>query len=631
MERSEEYADFLTRKSIYVQPCGFDVSPSSINPKLYEFQRDIVRWGVRKGKCAFFEDCGLGKTIQELVWSEHVNAHTGMPVLNCAPLAVSQQTKREGEKFGIDVKIVREQSECGRGINITNYEMLENFDPREFGGIVLDESSILKGDGPLRKRITEFASHIPFRLAGTATPAPNDHMELGNHAEFLGIMSKTEMLATFFVHDGGDTSKWRLKGHAESAFWRWVASWAVMIRRPSDLGYDDGGFILPPIYYHQHTVPAEWSSDYLFPVEAQSLQDRQSARRDSLDARVKLCSGLVNESGQSWVVWCDLNAESEALATHIPGSIEVRGSDPIDWKEAAIGWFTEGRCLYADFPGRFSGCHRTSKSDKQKSNTCKSGIEKTESMSGNIDNREPRNATLIGENDTPATSLSEYRLGKPSRDGKLKIQTRGSVSASKHMESPSQNTETCWSDSKENAPSVDEIKTWTISDSSASTLTIPTYPGKLEDSYARPAISASESSLTIHAFSKRQHCICGCTSPQRVLISKPSIFGLGLNLQCCHNTAFVGLSDSWEQVYQATRRIWRFGQKSPCHVHFITGELEGAVVRNIERKEKQAAQMAESMLGHMREINTAEIHGTIRETDSYRANRKAKVPAWLSA
>src|SRR6185369_16194745 len=180
-------------------------------------------------------------------------------------------------------------------------------DPRAFGGLVLDESSILKGDGPLRKAITEFAAHVPYRLAATATPAPNDHMELGNHAEFLGIMSKSEMLSTFFVHDGGDTSKWRLKGHAESAFWKWVASWAVMIRKPSDLGYSDEGFELPPLRYHQHTVAAEWSSDYLFPVEAKSMQERQQARRDSLEGRAKLTAELVNSSREQWLLWTNLN------------------------------------------------------------------------------------------------------------------------------------------------------------------------------------------------------------------------------------------------------------------------------------------------------------------------------------
>lgn len=461
MVATTDYRSFLKSKRISVEPSGFRVD--LLNPKLFDFQRDIARWALAKGKAAIFADCGMGKTAMELAWSQHVADKTGRPVLNIAPLAVSQQTAREGDKFGILTPVVREGEQCVYGpmVHVTNYELLDHFDPRKFGGLVLDESSILKGDGPLRKRITEFAAHIPYRLAGTATPAPNDHMELGNHAEFLGIMSKTEMLSTFFVHDGGDTSKWRLKGHAERDFWRWVASWAVMIRKPSDLGYDDGEFILPPIEYHQHTVEAEWSADYLFPVEAKTLSERQQARRDSLEERVKLCAELVNTSREQWVLWCNLNPESEALAAAIPDAVEVTGSDSDRHKEQAPIDFVDGKI--------------------------------------------------------------------------------------------------------------------------------------------------------------------------RVLVSKPSIFGFGMNFQNCHNAAFVGLSDSWEQVYQATRRIWRFGQHSTVHTHFITGELEGAVVRNIQRKEKQAAEMAEAMLGHMREINTAEIHGTARQSEAYKAKKEMRIPEWLSA
>ena len=452
------YGDFVSSKKLRVRPAGFDPR-LPINQKLFDWQRDIVRWALRKGKAALFEDCGLGKTAQQIEYGHHVSVKTGMPVIVFAPCAVAQQTAREGLKFGIPVHVCATQSDVQPGVNITNYEKIEHFDPSKFGGVIIDESSILKGDGPMRKAITEFASTIPYRLACTATPAPNDHMELGNHAEFLGIMSKTEMLATFFVHDGGDTSKWRLKGHAESAFWKWVASWAVMIRKPSDLGYSDDGFILPPIEYHQHTVAAEWSADFLFPVEAQTLQERNGARRDSIEARVKLCAELVNNSREQWVLWCNLNDESAALAKSIPDAVEVKGSDSDKHKEQSPLDFIDGKT--------------------------------------------------------------------------------------------------------------------------------------------------------------------------RVLVSKASIFGFGMNFQCCPNAAFVGLSDSWEQVYQATRRIWRFGQTRKVHTHFITGELEGAVVRNIERKEKQAAEMAESMLSHMREINTAEIHGTIRETDSYIPKQEIIVPSWL--
>jgi len=452
----QDYGAFLAAKRIAVKPAGFQVGV--LNPSLFDFQRDIVKWALAKGKCAIFADCGLGKSICQLEWGRHVCEKTERPVLIVAPLAVSLQTKREGDKFGISVTICRSMADVRAGVNITNYEMLDHFTP-DFSGLVIDESGILKGDGPMRKSITEFASSISYRLACTATPAPNDHMELGNHAEFLGIMSRSEMLSTFFVHDGGDTSKWRLKGHAESAFWKWVASWAVMIRKPSDLGYEDKGFALPPITYHQHTVAAEWSADYLFPVEAQSLQERNGARRDSLAARVKLAAELINGSSEAWIAWTNLNDESKSLAKAIPDAVEVTGADSNEHKEQSALRFVDGKI--------------------------------------------------------------------------------------------------------------------------------------------------------------------------RALVSKSSIYGFGMNMQHCHNAAFVGLSDSWESVYQATRRIWRFGQTQPVNIHFITGELEGAVVRNIERKEKQSREMAEAMLGHMREINAAEIHGTIRETENYIATERVRTPSWL--
>jgi hypothetical protein len=292
----EQYREFLRRKLIVAQHAG--IQPTDVNPMLFPFQADIVRWALRRGRAAIFADCGLGKTPIQLEWARQVHDHTGKPVLIFAPLAVSQQTIREGAKFHIPVVRCDTANDLSSGINITNYERLHHFaDPTIFGGIVLDESSILKGfDGKFRRSITDFARTIPFRLACTATPAPNDHMELGNHAEFLEIMRLPEMLATFFIHDGGDTAKWRLKGHAESVFWRWVASWAVCLRKPSDLGYDDAGFDLPPLRMHQHTVQSEITSGFLFPMEGNTLSERNGARRDSIADRVAECAAIVNSS-----------------------------------------------------------------------------------------------------------------------------------------------------------------------------------------------------------------------------------------------------------------------------------------------------------------------------------------------
>lgn len=442
-----EYAKFLETKKVIVKETGFSVD--DINPMLFDFQKDIVRWSLKKGKAAIFADCGLGKTPMQLEWGRHVCNHTGGNVLILAPLAISRQTVREGKKFGVGVTACRSQEDVKPGINITNYEMLRHFKPDEFDGIVLDESSILKAhDGKTRNTIIDSFRHTPYKLACTATPAPNDFMELGNHSEFLGVMNRMEMLAMFFVHDGGETSKWRLKGHAQEKFWEWVASWAVLIRKPSDLGYDDGKFQLPELNIHQHTVKVNSKPlTTLFHVEALTLQERQQARKNSISDRVQMCADMVNNSKEPWLIWCNLNSESEALKKAINDAVEVKGSDSNEHKENSMIGFSEGDI--------------------------------------------------------------------------------------------------------------------------------------------------------------------------RVLVTKPSIAGYGMNWQHCSNMAFVGLSDSYEQYYQAVRRCWRFGQENPVQVHVITAETEGAVVTNIKRKEEDAAKMAEGMISQTQEITRKNIRGTHRDNAIY--------------
>lgn len=445
------YEDFLAHKRVIDPATGLqDVPP--LNPQLFDFQRDIVGWALKRGRAAIFADCGMGKTPMQLEWARHIPGN----VLILAPLAVAAQTVREGEKFGIAVKYAREQHQAEQGITITNYEMLEHFDPSEFDGVVLDESSILKAyDGKTRTRIIDAFAKTPFRLACTATPAPNDYMELGNHAEFLGVMSRVEMLAMFFVHDGGETQQWRLKGHAESEFWKWLCSWAVMIRKPSDLGYDDGDFTLPEMVMHQSTVKVDKPTDgYLFPLEAQSLQDRLAARRSTITERVEDCAAIVNATKRPFLVWCNLNSESDALVKAIPDAVEVKGSDSNDAKERAMLGFTDGSI--------------------------------------------------------------------------------------------------------------------------------------------------------------------------RVLVTKPSIAGFGMNWQHCADMAFVGLSDSYEQFYQAVRRCWRFGQHNTVNVHVITAETEGAVVANIKRKEADAMSMAENMVEHMKDLNAEALRGaTVRVKSEYKRDVKS--------
>jgi hypothetical protein len=345
------YEEFLKSKQIITRPSGFEPYPIKDGP--FDWQCDIIRWLIRKGKAAAFADCGLGKTIIQLVWADQVSRHTRLPVLIVAPLAVAKQTQREGVKFGYSVTVCRSQADVQPGINITNYEMLEHFEAGKFGGVVLDESSILKSySGKIKQQIIDMFHDIPYKLACTATPAPNDFMELGNHAEFLGVMTRSEMLSTFFVHDGGSTQNWRLKGHAQGDFWKWIASWAVVLNNPADLGYDGFAYKLHPLNVIEHTVKTSQKFDgdgqeMLFALSVQTLNDRRFARRDSLKQRVKECAEIANSTDKQVLIWCDLNDESTALTRAIKGAVEVTGSDSDEHKADAMMGFTDGsvRCL----------------------------------------------------------------------------------------------------------------------------------------------------------------------------------------------------------------------------------------------------------------------------------------------
>lgn len=436
------YQAFLDSKTIAVRTSGLE--PGAINPLLFDFQRDIVRWCLRKGRAAIFADCGLGKSFMQLEWARQIPGK----VLILAPLAVAPQTVREGKKLGIEVVYARQSVDAQ--ITITNYEMLDHFRVSDYAGIVLDESSILKSfEGKFKNAIIEDFHATEYKLECTATPSPNDYMELGNHSEFLGNLTRTEMLSTFFVHDGGDTAKWRLKGHAQKEFWKWVCSWAVMIRKPSDLGYEDSGFILPPLAIHERIVDVVRATEgALFALPAVTLQERQRARSGSTDERAEEVAIIVaTKPYEQWLIWTNLNSESNAAAKLIPGAVEVQGSDSSSFKEASM----------LDF------------------------------ANGNI----------------------------------------------------------------------------------------------------------------------------------RVLVSKPSICGFGLNFQSCHNVVFLGLSDSYEQFYQSIRRCWRFGQKSPVDCYVVTSTGEGEVVANIKRKEIDAQKMAEEMVNNMHDLNKADIHGHGRHGDIY--------------
>lgn len=443
-----DYQRFLESKRITDKPSGF--SPRSLNPALFNWQADITRWALRRGRAALFEDCGLGKTPQQLEWAQQVCNETGGNVLVLTPLAVNYQTKSEGEKFCIPVIVCKDQFEVKPGINVTNYEKLQHFSPREFAGVVLDESSILKSyTGKIRTQIIESFSQTPYRLACTATPAPNDYMELGNHAEFLGVMTRVEMLATFFTHDGGETSKWRLKGHAENEFWKWLASWAVYIRKPSDLGYPDDDFILPAKNETVVSIEGVATDGYLFPMAAASLEEQRKVKRASLSSRVQACADLVNaKSNGHWIVWTELNDEANALEKMISGAVQIAGADNPSDKERKLIAFSRG----------------------------------------------------------------EFR----------------------------------------------------------------------------------------------------------VLVTKASIAGFGMNWQHCNQMAFVGLSHSYEDLYQAIRRCWRFGQKNPVDVYLFMVDGEQAILDNLKRKEAEASRMAENLKAHVAELNRINIKSLKRETDTYK-------------
>lgn len=349
------YQEFLAQKAIIDPMTGITDIPE-LPEVMFPFQRDIAAWALRRGRAAIFEGTGLGKSLQELAWADVVARETKREVIHFAPLAVTAQMHREAEKFGIPPQ------------TIVNYQRMTHHDLPNAGGVILDESSILKSvDGHYRTALIDACSGVPFRLAATATPAPNDFMELGNHAEFLGIMKYTDMLATFFVHDGGETQKWRLKGHAENDFWKWMASWSVMIRKPSDIGYSDDGYELPPLNYIEHRARAnydEWAGDTMFPMQAATMQERISARRATVSERVDMAAEVTDGDDQ-FVWWCNLNAEAELAAKRM-GAVNLHGSLSDAEKERIIIDFQDGKirrlvtkASIAGFGVNWQGCHRT--------------------------------------------------------------------------------------------------------------------------------------------------------------------------------------------------------------------------------------------------------------------------------
>lgn len=467
-----EYQVFVASKAIKDAPSGLMAVPP-LSSALKPFQSAIVSWALRRGRAAIFAGTGLGKTLMQLEWARIVAEHTYRRILILCPLAVAEQTVAEAAKFGIDgVGYAADQSKVGDlTIVISNYERFEKFDINAFVGIVLDESGIIKSaDGKIRKILTETCQVVPWRLCCTATPAPNDYTELGQHAEFLGVMDTKEMLAMFFVHDGsiraGDATQghdgWRMKRHAAADFWRWLASWSVMVRHPRDLGFDEPGYDLPPLNLHQITVAAEYkpTAGELFPVMASTLSQRIGVRRDTVKDRVaRAVKIIMREPDEPWMIWTNLQSEADMIEGLLPKALQVKGPQKPELKIAR----------------------------------------------------------LLG-----------FKTGNPLQ-----------------------------------------------------------------------------------------------------MISKAKIAARGMNYQHCARMCMVGLTDSFEDIYQGIRRCWRFGQLREVNVYFVASELEGAVVANLKRKELAFDLMLDAMSDHMRDLQRENVLGGRNVTTYNEPTVRMELPVWI--
>lgn len=460
------YQDFLKSKVKKYIPSGFDITEDFVKteyPFLFDWQQYIMPWLVKKGRAALFLDTGLGKTIIQLVWADIVCKHTGGKVLILAPLVVSAQTVKEGERFGISVTPCRSSEDVRDGINITNYEMLEHFNADDFIGVVLDESSILKSYmGATKLTIVSKFANTHYKLNCTATPSPNNQMEILNQAEHLNIMKSHEALAIWFINDTAHSGNYRLKAHAVKSFWEWVSSWAVYISKPSEIGFSDKGYILPPLNEQEVVIPIDDTSSNIDEGFFRHIDTSATAfhkeKRFTAEARAAKCAEIVNSApDEQFVVWCYTDYEADLLKKHIPDATEVRGSHKSEFKEQAAIDFVNGKI--------------------------------------------------------------------------------------------------------------------------------------------------------------------------RVLISKPRIFGMGLNFQNCHNTVFCGVDFSFESYYQTVRRFYRFGQKSAVNVYIVIGSTEQRILSAVREKEKMQQEMKMGIRNQIKEYQNAELKQRDFRLDLN--TPKIEIPDWI--
>lgn len=357
------YEEFLLKRKRSIEDHGFLIPEEKINSKLFDFQRYAVRKALQYGRYALLEECGLGKTFQQIEWSRLMVEQTNEPSLILAPLGVSGQTIEEAKKLGVEIS--RVGSKSFNKIYITNYEQIDNIDFSKFGSIVLDESSILKNfEGEIKKKIIQACKEIPYRLACTATPSPNDDMEICNHAEFLGHGRREEILAMYFTHDGGETAKWRLKGHAVKTFWNFVKSWSLFISNPSDIGFDGSRFILPKLNLIERTIESPIKDFQMFNNVSVNATNFNQELRNTMDLRMKEVSQIANGSEESFIIWCKQNIESEWLKNNINGAVEVKGSEKPEAKEEKLLAFSRGefkklitKTKIAGYGMNFQNCH----------------------------------------------------------------------------------------------------------------------------------------------------------------------------------------------------------------------------------------------------------------------------------
>lgn len=607
-----DYQTFLASKQLIVRPAGYEVEPGAINPILFPFQRDVVKWAVRKGRASVFLDTGLGKTFVQLEWARLL-LKPGERALIVAPLSVARQTVAEGAKLGIEVHQTRSGDDLIDGINITNYEMLDHFDPALFAAVVLDESSILKAlMGKTRAKLTEMFARTPYRLCCTATPAPNDITEIGQHSEFLGIMTQSEMLSAFFINDMKQADgTWRLKRHGEKAFYQWLASWAISMRKPSDLGYDDDGYILPPLNIEPLFVTSDYMPEgQLFMIKLKGIQDRSAVRKGTVEKRVQAVIDLVHSQRLMYNLGNEykgkFNGQGSEKTIQSPMGDEQQGAyTPISRGDKGTPQCETARAL------RAGGGEKNQSQD---------GLEEmatgapTDAKGSEIEPLFNQYGGIPSANEQAGGEVRDLRILRPEQ--KELLSSRGSLpqdgqsqgSSVRELQSRSGEIQGQYSatGTSDQIPAREQWIIWCGLNAEQDTIA---------ELLGDECVSVSGGISLEEKEERIQRWLDG---DARIIVSKPKVLGFGMNFQNCHNMAFVGLSDSWEAYYQCIRRCYRFGQQKPINVYIVLTDVESEIYENVMHKEKEALSMSAELINHVADIEAAELAGQTVKQWEYR-------------